>query len=35
MFVSVGLVDCYPALLVLACGLLTSVAVLLMEFVAR
>jgi len=29
--VSVGLVDCYPALLVLACGLLCSVAMLLLE----
>jgi hypothetical protein len=32
MFVSVGLVDCYPALLVLVCGLLVSGAALLMEF---
>ncbi|XP_021928480.1 probable glutamate receptor isoform X2 [Zootermopsis nevadensis] len=32
MFVSVGLVDCYAALLMLACGLLFSGAVLLMEF---
>ncbi|XP_033608435.1 uncharacterized protein LOC111867100 [Cryptotermes secundus] len=31
MFVSVGLVDCYPALLVLVCGLLCSGAVLLLE----
>jgi hypothetical protein len=33
MFVSVGLVDCYPALLVLVCGLLCSGAVLLLEVV--
>jgi hypothetical protein len=33
-FVSVGLVDCYPALLVLVYGLLCSVAVLLLEILA-